>query len=84
MRHEDEDCDDNDNDNGILAQIPGEYIARATNTLPPAVADQDAHAVVEMEVPGLGHVRVKFKLLSHCHRHSRHWFWTATHAELAA
>ena len=44
---------DDDDDNGILAHIRGEHIARAGNTLPPASADQDKHASVELEVPGV-------------------------------
>ena len=69
-----------DDNNGILAQIPGDYVARAADTLPPAIADEDTHAVVVIGVPGLGRVRIKFQLLSSSHGR---WFWTATHAELA-
>jgi hypothetical protein len=72
-----------DDDNGILAQIRGDYIARAENLLPPALAHEDTHAVIEIEVPSIGHVRISFQLQSSGRGKSRHWFWTATDAELA-
>ena len=68
-----------DEDNGILPQIHGDHIARAGSTLPPAAADQDKHASVEIEVPGLGGVRIRYELMTQ----SCQWFWTATYAELA-
>ena len=72
-----------DDDNGILPHIRGDQLARAGNTLPPAAADQDQYASVEIEVPGLGHVRIKYELMTSKRGRSRHWFWTATFAELA-
>jgi hypothetical protein len=72
-----------DEDNGILAQIRGEYIARAANSLPPTMAGEDTYASVEIEVPGIGPVRIRFQLMSHRHGSGRSWFWTATFAELA-
>ena len=74
---------DNDDDNGILAHIGGGYFARTGYTLPPASAEQDKHASVELEVPGLGPVRITYELMSHRHESGRNWFWTATFAELA-
>ena len=37
------------------------------------------HASVEIEVPGLGGVRIRYELMTQ----SCQWFWTATYAELA-
>ena len=72
-----------DEDNGILAQIPGEHVARAGNLLPPAAAGEDSIATVLFEVPDVGYVRMRFKLMSSRRGKSRLWFWTATHAELS-
>ena len=72
-----------DEDNGILPQIHGDHIARAGSTLPPATADQDKHASVEIEVPGLGGVRIRYELMTSRREQSCQWFWTATYAELA-
>ncbi|WP_286572399.1 hypothetical protein [Variovorax gracilis] len=67
----------------MLAQIRGDDIARASNLLPPASAGEDTHATVEVDVPGIGRVRISFELHSSRGRRFRHWFWTATRAELA-
>lgn len=72
-----------DDNIGILAQIRGDYITRASNLLPPATAGEDTHAAVEVDVPGIGRVRITFELHSSRGRRSRHWFWTATRAEVA-
>jgi len=74
---------DDDEDNGILDQIRGDYIARAGNLLPPAIASEDTYVVIETEVPGIGQVRIRFQLHSSRRGKSRHWFWTAAHADLA-
>jgi len=71
-----------DEDDGILAQIRGDYVAQAKNLLPPAIAGEDTHAAVELDVPGIGRVRIRFELHSSRTGGARHWFWTATHAEL--
>ncbi|MDM0002769.1 hypothetical protein QTI24_29530 [Variovorax sp. J22P240] len=72
-----------DEDNGILPQIHEAQIARAGSTLPPAAADQDKYASVEIAVPGLGGVRIRYELMTSPRERSSHWFWTATYAELA-
>ena len=69
-------------EDGILTQIRGDYIARALDMLPPPIAGEDTHATAEVEVPGIGRVRIRFELHSSRRGHSEHWFWTACYAEL--
>jgi len=51
--------------------------------LPPAVAGEDTNANVQVDVPGIGRVRIRFVLHSSRKGRELHWFWTATYAELA-
>jgi hypothetical protein len=76
--------DDLDDDNGILATIHGDYIARAGGMLPPAAADQDKYATAEIEVPGIGRVHIRYELMTSHSGRPRHWAWTATFAEIAS
>ena len=41
----------------ILARIPGEYIAEAVKTLPPAATSKEPNLETTIEVPGKGRVR---------------------------
>jgi len=72
-----------DTSNGILARVPGQYISAGHSGLPaPGEAQRgEPERRVIIQVPGLGLVRVTYLLHSHRHRKSRHWFWTAVHAE---
>lgn len=68
--------------NGILASIPGEYIGGKGHLLPPAVKGAPEFAQIDLEVPGFGLVRVRYRLQSSAHgRAARRWFWTPWHAE---
>lgn len=44
-------------DNGILASIPGQYVAAATFQLPEDVYRWKATATTDLDVPGFGRVR---------------------------
>lgn len=71
-----------DRDNGILAQIRGEILGAAWQTLPTADHTQQPELVVEVDAgPPHGMVRVRYKLMSHKRRRDVHWFWTPWHAE---
>lgn len=73
-------------DNGILALIPGHCVGGASSELPPAGPDQagqPVHQVVRF-VPGVGSVRLTYRLSSYRHGKSRYWHWVAEHAELHA
>ncbi|AZS78754.1 hypothetical protein ELS24_10055 [Achromobacter spanius] len=68
-------------DNGILAQVPGQFIAQASQTLPPAgtAEDRDYHA--EIEAGHLGAVRITFRKQKLKRAKHSHWFWAAKRAE---
>ena len=67
----------------LLARIPGNYIAKALQTLPPA-ANADDGAVMDcfVNVPELGRVRITAKRFKHKRGRSTHYFWTAESAAL--
>lgn len=71
-------------DNGILARVPGEYIAAGASTLPKAGADQEGELVrlVVVEVPDLGAVRISYRLRSYRHGRSRLWHWLAVRGDV--
>ena len=68
--------------NGILAKIPGELISRAGQTLPAPDDGQPAELHAEIDVPDVGRVRVRYRLMSSRHHKHTNWFWTAVFAEL--
>ena len=69
-------------DNGILAKIPGDLIARGSKTLPPAGAGQPEKMSVELDVGHLGRVRIAYRLTSSRRGKFHNWFWTASFAEV--
>lgn len=70
-------------DNGILAQVPGQFIAQASQTLPPAGTAEDRDYPVEIDAGHLGAVRITFRKQKAKHGKSSHWFWSAKRAEKA-
>ncbi|MFY1963582.1 hypothetical protein ACOTH5_31535 [Achromobacter xylosoxidans] len=42
------------NDNGILEQVPGQYVAQAALTLPPAVSAEDRDYLVKIDAGHAG------------------------------
>lgn len=69
-------------ENGILARVPGQYIASGSRQLPSAGEDQKDQPArgVLVEVPDLGWVRITYRLNTYRHGKSRHWHWVAAHA----
>ncbi|WP_066739121.1 hypothetical protein [Cupriavidus sp. D384] len=67
--------------NGILGRIQGQYVAAATNLLPPAATATDARMEVDLDAGPDGRVRffAEKKQVKH-HRHS-HYFWAVYRAE---
>lgn len=70
--------------NGILTKVPGELIARASETLPPPGAGKPAEMQAEIDVPDIGRVRIKYRLKSSTRRKWTNWFWTAVFAEVVS
>ena len=67
--------------NGILGRIQGQYIAEATNLLPPAATSTATHQEIDLDAGPAGRVRffAERKQAKH-HRHS-HYFWSVYRAE---
>jgi hypothetical protein len=65
-----------DEDRGILAQVPGAYIAAAMMSLPDAAVASEPMIDVIAVAPTLGTVRLTFKRFYHRHGKSSRWFWT--------
>ncbi|CAG9172984.1 hypothetical protein CURE108131_21135 [Cupriavidus respiraculi] len=67
--------------NGILAQVPGDYVAAASLTLAPPTAAGPLHQEVEVDAGHVGRVRLFFEQkVARRGRHS-HRFWAAYRAE---
>lgn len=67
--------------NGILASVGGPYIAAGQAQLPTAGPGAGQELVATVDVPGLGSVRITYRLSSYKHRRSTHWHWVAVRAE---
>ncbi|TRM53268.1 hypothetical protein YH64_009215 [Achromobacter sp. LC458] len=68
-------------ENGILAQVPGPFIAQASQTLPPAATAEDRDYDVVIEAGHLGTVRVTFRKQKAKRAKHSHWFWAVKRAE---
>ena len=69
-------------DEHLLPRIPGEYIADALLTLPPAKEAEWATMDCFVGVPGIGRVRITARRMKHKRGRSTHYFWTAESAAL--
>jgi hypothetical protein len=70
-------------DNGILAQIPGEYVSAATAGLPDAATMLWKTAVcTALDVPGIGRVGFTSEAMQFKHGRSTHYYWSVVRAEL--
>jgi hypothetical protein len=72
---------EDDEDSGILARVPGQYIARASRSLPePATSlAERVSAVIDAEWAGV--VRIDYVRQRMRHGRSSHWAWVAIRAE---
>lgn len=68
-------------DNGILEQVPGLYVAQAQQTLPPAATAEDRDYAVEIDAGHAGLVRVTFQRQKTRRAKRTHWFWQARRAD---
>ena len=69
-------------EDNLLAKIPGEYVAKAAQSLPPAATATFETAGAMLEVPNLGTVRLIFDRLHHKRGKVVHSFWRIRSAEL--
>jgi hypothetical protein len=70
-------------DNGIFAQVPGQYIAQALQALPPPETAEGRPYGVEAEAGELGRVRILARPARVKHNKHAHWYWAPYYAELA-
>jgi len=68
-------------DNGILEQVPGQYVAQAARTLPPAATAEDRDYPVEIDAGHAGLVRIIFRRQKARRAKHMHWFWLAKRAD---
>lgn len=68
-------------DNGILEQVPGQYVAQAALTLPPAATAEDRDYPVEIDAGHAGLVRITFWRQKTRRAKRTHWFWSAKRAD---
>lgn len=71
------------NDNGILEQVQGQYVAEAIKALPAAVTAEDRDHFVEIEAGHAGRVRLTFRKQKAKRGKFSHWFWQAKRADPA-
>lgn len=70
-----------DPDNGILAQVPGQYVADALQLLPPPGTGAEV-ATVEIDgPPHLGRVRIRAQVVRWRRGKAGTVFWSAVYAE---
>ncbi|WP_088158058.1 hypothetical protein [Achromobacter xylosoxidans] len=67
--------------NGILEQVPGQYVAEAKQSLPPAATVEDRDYEVVIEAGHAGTVRLFFRKQKAKRGKFSHWFWVAVRAE---
>jgi hypothetical protein len=71
-------------DNGILARLPGQYIAQASRSLPDPACAIDDEICVEIDAACAGRVRLTFRKqrYSRPRRRTSYFAWLCRHAEL--
>jgi len=71
------------NDNGILAEVPGQYVAEAQLSLPPAATAEDRTYEIVIDAGHAGRVRLFARRKKVRHNKHSHWFWSVFRAERA-
>lgn len=68
--------------NGILGKVSGALISAAMQQHGAAESSSPREVVSEIDVPDVGRVRIKIRLMSSRHRRSTNYFWNAYFAEM--
>lgn len=71
-------------ENGILALVPGQFVAQALNALPEAARDTEPCRQAVIDVPGLGRVRFTCRRVVSRKGRAKTAFWAAQKAEQVA
>jgi hypothetical protein len=64
--------------NGWLGYVGGQHNAAGISGLPTAGPSVESPRIVEMDVPSLGRVRIRYETWSYRHRKTILWAWRAT------
>lgn len=67
--------------NGILASVPGQAIGAGSQSLPRPGPGQPAELAAVVDAGHRGWVRILYRLKSHRHGKNVTWFWNAYFAE---
>jgi hypothetical protein len=67
--------------NGILAQVPGDFVGRAALSLPDAETSRSDTATATIDAAWAGTVRITYERVRIKHGKSAHWAWCATRAD---
>ncbi|MFT7776501.1 hypothetical protein [Roseateles sp.] len=72
-------------DNGILSRVPGQYIAKASKSLPDPACALDDEMCVEIDAARVGRVRLTFKKQRYGRPlgNTSYFSWLCRHAEPA-
>jgi hypothetical protein len=63
---------------GWLGYVGGQFVGAGSNRLPTPGPEVESPQIVEMQVPSLGLVRIRYEASKHRHRKSVLWSWEAT------
>jgi hypothetical protein len=69
--------------NGILGRVPGPFVSDGIGQLPKAREGEQPQRDAVVEVPGLGLVRITYRLNWYKHRKNVFWHWRAVRADRA-
>jgi len=70
-----------DEDNGILASVPGQYIAQAARSLPEPATSLHERVSAVIDADWAGVVRIRYQRQKMRHGRDSHWAWVAYRAE---
>lgn len=68
-------------ENGILAEVPGEYVSRASDDLPYAELAEDREYIAEIDAGHAGRVRIFYRKQKVKKGKYSNVFWLAVRAE---
>lgn len=68
----------------ILPSIPGQYVAKASQTLPNCESTKDKYMETECRIPEFGTVFFLFRRFRNKHGKSVNWFWQCEAAVAAS
>jgi hypothetical protein len=71
-------------DNGILAGVPGQFVARGSATLPDPESSTAEEMGAEVDSEWAGRVCITYRRVRFKHRKLTRWYWQAVRADAAS